>query len=124
MVETFQFYSHYNRLCFFLLKGGSLPGRHQLFLRLLFKFLHLLGYKMLHLCDLLYLNRSVFLAPNRMIYSDMSWLSFRYIFWRLNLNYFGLSLKTFLFALLHHNMICQPLNDVIAFMVSLLPVKP
>ena len=64
-VKAFQFYSHCNRLYFLLLKGGSVPGRHQLFLGLLLKFLHFLDYKLLHLCDVLYLNQSVFVGAHR-----------------------------------------------------------
>ena len=64
-VKAFQFYSHCNRLYFLLLKGSSVPGRHQLFLGLLLKFLHFLDYKLLHLCDALYLNQSVFVGANR-----------------------------------------------------------
>ena len=64
-VKAFQFYSRCNRLYFLLLKGSSVPGRHQLFLGLLLKFLHFLDYKLLHLCDALYLNQSVFVGAHR-----------------------------------------------------------
>ena len=64
-VQAFQFYSHCNCLCFFLLKGGPVSGCHQLFLGLLLKFLHFWGYKLLHLCVVLYLNQSVFVGAHR-----------------------------------------------------------
>ena len=67
-VKAFQFCSHCNRLYFLLLKGGSVPGRHQLFLGLLLKFLHSLDYKLLHLCDVLYLNQSDVLYLNQSVF--------------------------------------------------------
>ena len=64
-VKAFQFYGHCNRLCFFLLKGATVPGRHQLFLGLLLKLLHFLGYKLLHFCNVLYLNQVVSVGDHR-----------------------------------------------------------
>ena len=43
-------------------------------------FLNLGVYKLLHLCDVLYLNQSVFVGAIKTIYSDMGWLSFWFVF--------------------------------------------
>ena len=62
--EDFPILQSLQLIMLLLVEGLSFPGRPQLFLGLLLKFLHFWGYKLLHLCDLLYLNQAVFVGAH------------------------------------------------------------
>ena len=121
-VKAFQFYSHCNSLCVFLLKGGSVPGCHQLFLGLLLKFLHFLGHKLFHLCDVLYLNKSVFVCLLEL--SILTWVGCPSdIFWGVKFTLFWISAESNFICFVKSSYDMPAPERCNSFMVFLLPVK-